>query len=216
MSSCSASAAASRRPASPAAGGALNVFHYEQATAGTSRRWPRRCVGASSCKGPETVRLETPGGGGYGPPEDRTPKRRPRCGPWATAEHTEAAASSSPDGPSMAGICRGREPNDRPMIGVDVGGTFTDVFILDETQRHRCAVPPRCHPPAARPVEGLCRRHCQQGRRILPTFPRSYTAPRSAPMRCWSARARAPVSSPRTGFATCWKCAAATGRRPGG
>ena len=44
---------------------------------------------------------------------------------------------------------------------------------------------------------------------------RSCTAPRSAPTRCWSGAGRRSASSRRAAFATCWRCAAATGAAPG-
>ncbi|WP_424179932.1 hydantoinase B/oxoprolinase family protein [Yoonia sp. TsM2_T14_4] len=61
-------------PAGVAGGGdaALNVFHYEQDDGWHSPPMASKMVGIQLKKG-QSVRLETPGGGGYGPASQRTP-----------------------------------------------------------------------------------------------------------------------------------------------
>ncbi|MEO0915255.1 MAG: hydantoinase B/oxoprolinase family protein, partial [Pseudomonadota bacterium] len=51
-------------------GGAKNVFRYEQADGWHEPPLASKMLGIKLKKG-QAVRLETPGGGGYGPPEDR-------------------------------------------------------------------------------------------------------------------------------------------------
>ena len=80
----------------------------------------------------------------------------------------------------MSGAC--------PIVGVDVGGTFTDLFCFDEATRtfaHRQGAVARA---ATRRV-GFLERACARSAASRRSAP-SCTAPRSAPTRCWSARAR--------------------------
>ena len=74
--SCSASAANIRRSASTAAQRrALNRFVYETDEGdGNARRSSRRSPTSGSARG-QKVRLETPGGGGFGDPATREPDR---------------------------------------------------------------------------------------------------------------------------------------------
>ncbi len=83
------------------------------------------------------------------------------------------------------------------------------------TRPSAASAPPRCRPTAAtRPSASSNGLRALGGRSRL-SAP-SCTAPPSAPTRCWSARARRSASSPRAASATCWRCAAATGRNTWG
>lgn len=71
--------------------GALNTFHYEQADGEHVPPMASKIVGVHIDRG-QKLRLETPGGGGYGHALDRDPEsvaRDLRLG-YITAEHTEA------------------------------------------------------------------------------------------------------------------------------
>ena len=79
----------------------------------------------------QRVRLETPGGGGFGDPRRRDPSRVAR---------DVAMGYVSPDG--GASRLRGRlmrgtsTMSEKPcVVGVDVGGTFTDLFLFDEATK---------------------------------------------------------------------------------
>ena len=97
------------------------------------------------------------------------------------------------------------------IVGIDVGGTFTDLFRFDSAARtlhdregaRRGAATRRPASSTACARSAACRRA------------RSCTAPPSAPTRCWSGAARRSASSRRAASATCWKCAGATGAAPG-
>ena len=52
--------------------GAMNVFHYQQGDAWETPPLASKIRGIKLKQG-EAVRLETPGGGGYGAPTDRAP-----------------------------------------------------------------------------------------------------------------------------------------------
>ncbi len=84
------------------------------------------------------------------------------------------------------------------MIGVDVGGTFTDVFVLDEAAgTARVAKVPTTRPDQS---GGFLDGIGAAGRTISAPSARSCTARPSAPTRCWNARARGSGSSPPQGF----------------
>ncbi|MEM5492952.1 hydantoinase B/oxoprolinase family protein [Hoeflea sp. AS16] len=71
--------------------GALNTFHYQQADGDHEPPMASKIVGVHIDRG-QKLRLETPGGGGYGRAFDRNPEsvaRDLRLG-YITAEHTEA------------------------------------------------------------------------------------------------------------------------------
>jgi N-methylhydantoinase B len=64
--------------------GAMNVFHYEQDEGWRVPPLASKMLGIKLGKG-QAVRLETPGGGGYGAPEDRArPRPSPVTWPLAT------------------------------------------------------------------------------------------------------------------------------------
>ena len=98
------------------------------------------------------------------------------------------------------------------IVGVDVGGTFTDLFLLRSRQRARsrtAKVPSRRGDEAQGFLNGL---RALGG--VAGTVDRRTALP-SAPTRCWSGAARRSASSRRAASATCWKCAAATAAAPG-
>jgi N-methylhydantoinase A len=79
------------------------------------------------------------------------------------------------------------------MIGVDVGGTFTDVFVLDEaTGTAEVAKVPTTRPDQSGGFSTGSRGRSTTCRRSMSWS----TAPPRAPTRCWSARARGSGSSP--------------------
>ena len=97
------------------------------------------------------------------------------------------------------------------IVGVDVGGTFTDLFLLE---RRRAASAPQGALASRRRGAGFPQRPAR-ARRASRRSARSCTARRSAPTRCSSGAARRSASSRRAAFATCWKCAGATAAAPG-
>ena len=98
------------------------------------------------------------------------------------------------------------------IVGVDVGGTFTDLFLLDAASG---TLPHRQGAVAARRRGAGLPQRPRRARRRRGDRTRSCTAPPSAPTRCWSGAGRRSASSPRAAFATCWKCAGATAAAPG-
>src|SRR6218665_1504232 len=86
------------------------------------------------------------------------------------------------------------------------------IFSCSTRPSARCASS-KCLPRAARKRAASCTAWRAWPIRRRPSPP-SCTAPRSAPTRCWSAKWRAPASSPRAVSATCWRCAAGTVRTP--
>ena len=99
------------------------------------------------------------------------------------------------------------------IVGVDVGGTFTDLFLLDSGRAARSA-PPRC-PRVAATRRKVSSTACARSAACPPSA-RSCTAPRSAPTRCWNGAGRRSASSRRAASATCWRCAGATAARTWG
>jgi len=81
------------------------------------------------------------------------------------------------------------------MIGVDVGGTFTDIFVLNETAgTARVAKVPTTRPDqSAGFLDGI----------IFRKFLLLFMEQPQAPMRSWSARAPRPASSARKDCAMC-------------
>ena len=99
----------------------------------------------------DRVRLETPGGGGYGAPEERDREQIARdvrlgyvsaahgnCMVTAEVDSYEGCLSYQPE----SGVCLSREGEavgphperfmtSQIIIGVDVGGTFTDLVLFD-------------------------------------------------------------------------------------
>ena len=145
------------------------------------------------------VRLETPGGGGFGDPLTREPAASPATWRSVTSRsRRRAGITASPSAPTTKSTaprpraCAVRRAHERAQcgqatVGVDVGGTFTDLFCFDEaTRSFRVAkVPSNRGDEAAGFLQGL------QASAPSRVSARSCTAPRSAPTRCWSGAARA-------------------------
>ncbi len=75
------------------------------------------------------------------------------------------------------------------MVGVDVGGTFTDLFLFDEASG--TVRTGKVGSRRGREAEGFIDGHRGDGG-AGGVWGRSCTAPPSAPMRSWNARARGP------------------------
>ena len=96
-------------------------------------------------------------------------------------------------------------------IGVDVGGTYTDLVAIDETGRTVFAKSPST--PADQSIgvmaglEELARRLNVTRAEMLGATDRWCTAPRLRPTRCWSARAQRSRCSPPKAIATSSRCA---------
>ena len=203
----------------------MTRFTFPKDGDGVARRpWPRKSSVLHWIHG-QRVRLETPGGGGYGDPLGARPRRDPaptcelglrhRRGclaaimgvqrRWLDADMTEQlggradmAAIIKPSSASMSAA-----PSPMSSSGTRLGRTP--------------CTSPRFPRPRATSRSGL-HRWCEPADRDDFRTDRHgcSTAPPSAPTRCWNARVRArPASSPRRAFAMCWKCAAATGPGPG-
>ena len=131
----SASLAAAARRSTASAG--------RRMPASSRRRWPRKVTDVKIARG-QRVRLETPGGGGWGDPLARDPAsvaRDVRLGYIArSAARDDYAVVLSPDGVVDIAETRrcapgGRHERRSTIVGVDVGGTFTDLFFFDEAER---------------------------------------------------------------------------------
>ena len=87
----------------------------------------------------QKVRLETPGGGGFGDPEQRDPQRVVRDVRLGYVSRNNAhkiykvvlAGDGSLDVARDRSAARGGMSTRGVIVGVDVGGTFTDLFLLD-------------------------------------------------------------------------------------
>ena len=103
--------------------GALNRFTAVR-TDGSEQTPPMasKWVGVKLARG-DRVRLETPGGGGYGPAD-----RRPAMS--IKKRYRERLRHARRGGPVLRH--ESRRMKRQLVIGVDVGGTFTDLFFLDE------------------------------------------------------------------------------------
>ena len=95
------------------------------------------------------------------------------------------------------------------VVGVDVGGTFTDLILMEpETGAVRLAkVPSTPANQAAGVLAALDGARRPPSKRSRP----SSTAPRSPPTRCWNASSAAAGSSPPGASATSWSSAGARG-----
>ena len=103
--------------------------------------------------------------------------------------------------------------NARVLAGVDVGGTFTDVFVLDEAKGRRPSQRSR-RPRSIRPTGSF--RACRKAPATSDGSVPSYMGRPSERMPCWNARARSPGLSPPKASAMCSRCAAATRPRTWG
>ena len=90
------------------------------------------------------MRLETPGGGGYGAAAERDAADVARDVARGIDERRPA------DARLWHRLAGGIGMSGARMIGVDVGGTFTDVFVLNEADGQRCGGQGADNP--ARPV----------------------------------------------------------------
>ena len=218
--SCSASAA-SLRPLGVAGGeaAALNRFSYRQDDGERTPPMASKMVGVQIARG-QRVRLETPGGGGYGDPFDARPgARRARRARWALSRRRRrratTASASGVDGAvdqaaTTALRARSRHDQAGPIVGVDVGGTFTDVFVLDETARRvrTAKVPSTRGDQSAGFLEGIARRSAASPSIALDRARHDRRHQRAA-----GAQGRAHRRHHHArASATCWRCAAATGR----
>ena len=99
----------------------------------------------------QKVRLETPGGGGFGDPATRDPaaRRARRAARLRDARGCAARLRSGAggDGSPMPRARAGGAHERQAIVGIDVGGTFTDLFRFDRTTR--TFRPPRCRRSAA-------------------------------------------------------------------
>ena len=102
---------------------ASNVFRYQQDGQWLAPPMTSKMLGIALKRG-ERVRLETPGGGGYGPPAQRSEAARRRDRDMGYVSGADAAGKGK--GMTMA------TTQQSLVVGVDVGGTFTDLFVLDE------------------------------------------------------------------------------------
>jgi hypothetical protein len=103
---------------------ALNVFQYEQDDGWHSPPLTSKMRGIN-LKAGQAVRLQTPGGGGYGKADVRSHAAIARDVARGLVSDVEADAvygTKLAEGHRMSSL----------MIGVDVGGTFTDIFVLNE------------------------------------------------------------------------------------
>ena len=120
-SSASAAAAAPGRGRRRAGGIERVPLSAGRAVAGAAH--DLKMLGIALKRG-ERVRLETPGGGGYGPPAQRSEAARRRDRDMGYVSGADAARKRK--GMTMA------TTQQSLVVGVDVGGTFTDLFVLDE------------------------------------------------------------------------------------
>ena len=135
--------------------GALNRFTVMRQD-GAQQHPPMasKWVGIKLAKG-ERVRLETPGGGGYGPVR-RTGRRK------RSQRDVENGYVTRDARPPTARRCAHDAAS--LIVGVDVGGTFTDLFFLDEaTGRSWIGKVPSTR---GREADGFLERHAQ-GRRTI-------------------------------------------------
>ena len=173
-------------------GGRAQRFRYQSRTVqGIRRRWRRRCSAsalsaASGCgsKRPAAavtgsasrIRARARDAGRYVTPASArgnmvswSIRRRDRCG---STQRCEAEPAMTPSN----------------VVGVDVGGTFTDLFVLDEKAKARARAQGAVH--AGRGSARLHERHAPRTAARPARSRRSCTAPRSAPMPCSNARWR--------------------------
>ena len=153
---------------------ALNVFSYERD--GDRARPPlhSKMRGIRLGKG-EAVRLETPGGGGYGDARARDPaavardveRGAPRRGAGRRLPRSPLAIGTlvTPEPDAASGERPVTSPDARPalVVGVDVGGTFTDVFVLDDADGTAAVakVPTTRPDPSGGFLDGI-RRHVER------------------------------------------------------
>ena len=121
-----------------------------------------------------------------------------------------------PASPSTMGrIERGRAGGMAWRIGVDIGGTFTDVALIDDaTGQHRRRQGAH-HAARLRGRRAVAR--CEMAMQRYEAWPPPTSGccrmpPPSSPTPSSRRRAPAPPSSPRAAFATCWSCAARRAR----
>ena len=95
-------------------------------------------------------------------------------------------------------------------IGVDIGGTFTDVALVDDASGRIgvAKVPTTPRDFAEGVLAALEHGDAALRHRRRPTSGCCRMPPRSSPTPSSRRRARAPRSSPRAAFATCWSCGA--------
>ncbi len=119
------------------------------------RRWLRRCAAFAWRRGRDRVGLETPGGGGYGAARQAAARHadRARRGPGTCCRRRRGNRSNTARAWQEVHTDVSKRQH---MIGVDVGGTFTDVFVLDEAKRRSAGRQGAHHPP--RPVGRVSRR----------------------------------------------------------
>ena len=152
--------------------------------------------------------LESGGGGGWGDPARRDPaavardvesgfvtSRRSRQTPLPHCAPPEAREVRGIPSPAFG---QGARPA-MYRIGIDVGGTFTDLVAIDEAGATMLAkVPSTPEDPSLGVLDGLARLAQRLGLEraaLLGATPTaSSTAPRSRPTRCSNARAREQAS----------------------
>ena len=127
---------------------ALNRFFWQTSTGEDSPPLASKVTDVKIQRG-QRIRLETPGGGGWGDPLGKRPDAgRPR--PALGLSYARGCARTVPCDrrrQRRSGLGRHNEPargtsalsatakNAATVVGVDVGGTFTDVFWFDESER---------------------------------------------------------------------------------
>ena len=102
------------------------------------------------------MRLETPGGGGFGDPATRDPERVARDVRLGYVSREAAQRDykvvlrddGTLDADATAQARAGAHERRGVIVGVDVGGTFTDLFLLRRGDAHASA-PRRCRRAAA-------------------------------------------------------------------
>ena len=199
---------------------ALNRFVYETDAGEATPPLASKMTDVKSRRG-QRVRLETPGGGGFGDPADaRSRARRPRR---AARLRVARGGATRLQGRAVAMTARSTPPHRQARAGT-----------WHERRRHRRR---RRRRHVHRPVPARCgsgqlphRQGAVAPRRRVAGLPQRAAARSAAPPASDSIvhgttvgtntllerRGRRSASSPRAAFATCWRCAAATGRRTWG
>ena len=159
----------------------------------------------------DRLRIDSPGGGGYGDPAERTPEDPPRR-EWL---RLPPAGLRSRRGDRRGGRIEqsALESLRRSAVRPSLGSMSA---ARSPTSSCSTSGPARRDPEG--PVHPYARGDRLPGRAAGSSvarpirWRRSSTARRWPPTRCWSARASPAGSSPPAAFATCSRCAAETGR----